>query len=181
MEREIDVPDLSLTDIRKAREIEEARFEKKEKERKIRIAKKNTKLKRIAATSILIAGVGLSVVAKGSWQRGQGESYICDKYSISEIMSNLNVSFRDSTVSGLVITMNGKQVSLDYFLASIKDGLRSYYPGITDVEMKIVLDNAVPTSLDSYFKDVSDEDVSKTKESAYHEMKAEELSKGVNK
>ena len=47
--------------------------------------------------------------------------------------------------------------------------MRSYYPGITDVEMKIVLDNVVPTSLDSYFKDVSDDDVSKTKESAYHE------------
>ena len=175
MKNEIDVPDISLTPDRIAMDEKLAQEEKEEYERQIKIDKKSIKLKRITATSILIAGVALSVVAKGSWQRRQGEAYICDKYALS----GLDISVRDDSTAGLVVVMNGSQVSLEEAVSRVGNVVSSEYPEISQAEKKIVLENILSGTLDEFFPNVSKDEVSKIKEAAYHEMNAYEINKGV--
>lgn len=144
------------------------------------------KLKRIAATAYLIGGLSISAIASllhGLKVQIAGRNYISSEYSVSEILSSHKVSINPSTVSGLVITMNKKQVSLDYYLNVMKDSLRRKNPEITDAELKIALENTLPSSIsiDEYFPGVTSNDLKEASKKGYYDMKAEEASKGVSK
>ena len=145
--------------------------------------KRAVKFRKMAATSLLAGGVFILASAKvvnNARIHILGERSIYDEYPVSEIMSDLKVSFRDDTTAGLVVAMNGKQVSFEHFINTMKDGMRMHYPDITDAEIKIALENAIPASLDNYF-DVNDNDIDKTIEAAYYRMKEEQAREGLSK